>query len=140
MHARRKRFGPVDSRRTTQITEQFLTAAATGDMEELVSMLAPGATWTADHGGKATAVRRPVAGARKVAAIMARVFQVVRKTPQMRLETAVYNSAPAVVVYTEDHLEGVLLFEVVDDKITNLYAMRNPDKLTGITIPRKITR
>jgi RNA polymerase sigma-70 factor (ECF subfamily) len=58
----------------------------------------------------------------------------------MRLETAVYNSAPAVVVYTEDHLEGVLLFEVVDDKITNLYAMRNPDKLTGITIPRKITR
>jgi RNA polymerase sigma-70 factor (ECF subfamily) len=140
VHARRKRFGPVDSRRTTQITEQFLTAAATGDMEELVSMLAPGATWTADHGGKATAVRRPVAGARKVAAIMARVFQVVRKTPQMRLETAVYNSAPAVVVYTEDHLEGVLLFEVVDDKITNLYAMRNPDKLTGITIPRKITR
>src|SRR5690606_10390134 len=77
VHARRKRFGPVDSRRTTQITEQFLTAAATGDMEELVSMLAPGATWTADHGGKATAVRRPVAGARKVAAIMARVFQVV---------------------------------------------------------------
>ncbi|UJL30744.1 RNA polymerase sigma-70 factor [Mycolicibacterium sp. jd] len=140
VHARRKRFGPVDSRRTTQITEQFLTAAATGDMEDLVSMLAPGATWTADHGGKATAVRRPVAGARKVAAIMARVFQVVRKTPQMRLETAVYNSAPAVVVYTEDHLEGVLLFEVVDDKITNLYAMRNPDKLTGITIPRKITR
>ncbi|ABM16118.1 RNA polymerase sigma-70 factor [Mycolicibacterium vanbaalenii] len=140
VHARRKRFGPVDSRRTTQITEQFLTAAATGDMEELVSMLAPGATWTADHGGKATAVRRPVVGARKVAAIMARVFQAVRKTPQMRLETAVYNSAPAVVVYTEDHLEGVLLFEVVDDKITNLYAMRNPDKLTGITIPRKITR
>ncbi|QZT62385.1 RNA polymerase sigma-70 factor [Mycolicibacterium austroafricanum] len=140
VHARRKRFGPVDSRRTTQITEHFLTAAATGDMEELVSMLAPGATWTADHGGKATAVRRPVVGARKVAAIMARVFQVVRKTPQMRLETAVYNSAPAVVVYTDGHLEGVLLFEVVDDKITNLYAMRNPDKLTGITIPRKITR
>ena len=32
VHARRNRFGPVDTKRTTQITEQFLTAAATGDM------------------------------------------------------------------------------------------------------------
>ncbi|WP_156448309.1 RNA polymerase sigma factor SigJ [Mycobacterium sp. NAZ190054] len=140
VQARRKRFGPVDPRRTTQITEQFLAAAATGDMEGLMSMLAPGATWTADHGGKAAAVRRPVVGVRRVAAIMARLFQVVRQTPQMRLQTAVYNSAPALVVYTGDTLEGVMLFEVIDDKITNLYTMRNPDKLTGVTIPRKLTR
>jgi hypothetical protein len=31
-------------------------------------------------------------------------------------------------------------FEIIDDVITNLYAMRNPDKLTGITIPRAISR
>ena len=67
VHARRKRFGPVDAERTAQITEQFLTAASTGDMEGLLSLLAPGATWTADHGGKAAAVRRPIVGARKVA-------------------------------------------------------------------------
>ena len=28
----------------------------------------------------------------------------------------------------------------IDGQITNLYAMRNPDKLTGITIPRAISR
>ncbi len=140
VQARRKRFGPVDAERTAQITEQFLTAASTGDMEGLMSLLAPGATWTADHGGKATATRRPIVGARKVAAIMRRLFQVVEEKPEIRFETAVYNSAPAVVVYTDDHLEGVFLFEVTDDKITNLYAMRNPDKLTGITIPRAISR
>ena len=71
---------------------------------------------------------------------MARLFQVAKETPEVRFETAVYNSAPAVVVYTDDHLEGVFLFEVIDDKITNLYAMRNPDKLTGITTPRAISR
>ena len=38
----------------------FMTAAATGDMEGLLSMLAPDATWTADSGGKASAARRPV--------------------------------------------------------------------------------
>ena len=58
----------------------------------------------------------------------------------MRIETAVYNSAPAVVVYRGDHLEGVFLVEIIDGKITNFYAMRNPDKLVGITIPREITR
>jgi RNA polymerase sigma-70 factor, ECF subfamily len=140
VQARRRRFGPVDAARTAQITEQFLTAATTGDMEGLLSLLAPGATWTADHGGKATATRRPVVGARKVAAIMAHLFQVARQTPEIRFETAVYNSAPAVVVYSDDHLEGVFVFEVIDDKITNLYAMRNPDKLAGITIPRTISR
>ena len=140
VQARRKRFGPVDAERTAQITEQFLTAASTGDMEGLMSLLAPGATWTADHGGKATATRRPIVGARRVAAIMRRLFQVANERPEIRFETAVYNSAPAVVVYTDDHLEGVFLFEVIDDKITNLYAMRNPDKLTGITIPRAISR
>ena len=74
VQARRKRFEPVDSAQTAQITEQFMTAAATGDMDGLLSMLAPDATWTADHGGKATAARRPVVGAQKVAAIIDRPF------------------------------------------------------------------
>jgi RNA polymerase sigma-70 factor (ECF subfamily) len=71
---------------------------------------------------------------------MAQLFRVAREMQEIRFETAVYNSAPAVVVYTGEHLEGVFVFEVIDDKITNLYAMRNPDKLAGITIPRTISR
>ncbi len=71
---------------------------------------------------------------------MAALFQVAKEMPDIRFESAVYNSAPAVVVYTGDHLEGVFVFEVIDEKITNLYAMRNPDKLTGVTTPREISR
>ena len=58
----------------------------------------------------------------------------------IRFEMAIYNSAPAVVIYDGEKLEGVFLFEVIDDAITNLYAMRNPDKLAGVTIPRTISR
>ena len=43
VHARRKRFEPVDAVTKAEITEQFMTAAATGDMEGLLSMLAPDA-------------------------------------------------------------------------------------------------
>ena len=140
VHARRKRFEPVDSAKTTEITEQFLTAAATGDIDGLLSMLAPDAIWTADSGGKASAARRPVAGAEKVAKAIIGIFRLGQKLPDVRIETAVYNSAPAVVVYSGAHLEGVFLVEIVDGKITHFYAMRNPDKLVGITIQREITR
>ena len=46
-----------------------MTAAATGDMEGLLMMLAPDATWTTDSGGKVKAIRRPVVGAKKVARV-----------------------------------------------------------------------
>ena len=132
---------PVDAAVTTQITEQFMTAATTGDMEGLLSVLAPNATWTADSGGKATAIRRPIIGAKKVAAVMIRLFSVApQQMPGIRFEMVNCNNAPAVVVYDGDRLEGVFLVEVIDGKITNFYAMRNPDKLAGITIPRTLSR
>lgn len=139
VQARRNRFGPVDTERTTQITEQFLTAASTGDMDGLLTLLAPGATWTADHGGKASAIPRPIVGARKIAAVMLALFRAADRM-DIRFEMAIYNSAPALVIHQGDKLEAVFVFEVIDDVITNLYAMRNPDKLAGVTIPRAISR
>jgi RNA polymerase sigma-70 factor, ECF subfamily len=140
VHARRKRFQPVDSAQTAELTEQFMTAAATGDMEGLLSMLAPDATWTADSGGKATAARRPVVGAEKVATILTNMFRIGQRMPDVRIEIVNCNNAPALVIYSGDHLEGVFLIEIIDGKITNFYAMRNPDKLVAITVPREISR
>ena len=47
---------------------------------------------------------------------------------------------PAMVLYLGDHLEGVVTFEVVDGRITNFYAMRNPEKLASVMVPRQIGR
>jgi RNA polymerase sigma-70 factor (ECF subfamily) len=79
-------------------------------------------------------------GAEMVARAIIGIFRLGQKIPDVRFERAVYNGAPAVVVYSGDHLEGVFLVEVIDGKITHFYAMRNPDKLAGITIPRAISR
>jgi RNA polymerase sigma-70 factor, ECF subfamily len=140
VQARRKRFEPVDAAQTAQITEQFMTAASTGDMEGLLSLLAPGATLTADHGGKATAIRRPVVGARKVAALLAEFFRTGERIADFRMETVICNSSPALIFYSGDHLEAVFLIEIIDGKITNFYAVRNPDKLAAIAVPRTISR
>ena len=138
VQSRRKRFEPVDPVFSTELTTRFFTAAATGDLDGLMAMLAPDVVWTADSDGKASAARRPVAGADKVARL---VLGLVRMGgPDGRVEAAVYNSTPALVLYTGDRLESVVLFEVSDGKIANFYAMRNPDKLATVTVPRQIGR
>jgi RNA polymerase sigma-70 factor (ECF subfamily) len=138
--ARRRRFEPVHPGQTAQITEQFITAATTGDMEGLLAVLAPNVTWTADGGGKASAARRPVVGADKVAALLMGILRIGRRLPTVRIEMVICNSAPAMVVYSGDHLEGVFLIELVNSKITNFYAVRNPDKLAAIAVRRAISR
>ncbi|CAN5594281.1 RNA polymerase sigma-70 factor [soil metagenome] len=138
VQARRKRFDPVDPQQSVALTTQFFTAAATGDVEGLMSMLAPDVVWTADSDGKASAARRPVRGADKVAKLVMGLVRVAGDTG--RVEPAIYNSAPAFVLYLGDTLEGVITVEVIDGKITNFYAMRNPEKLAGVTVPRQIGR
>lgn len=140
VRARRKRFTPTDAATTARITEQFMTAAATGDLDGLISLLAPDATWTADSGGKTTAARRPVIGAEKVAAFVLDIFHRRRRTSDLRIEMVNCNNTPALVAYRDNHLEGVFLIEITDEKITNFYAIRNPDKLLTVTVPRQVSR
>ncbi|WP_392675656.1 RNA polymerase sigma factor SigJ [Streptomyces sp. LN785] len=139
VQARRRRFTPADAAKSAQITEQFMTAAATGDLEGLLSLLAPDATWTADSGGKTTAARRPVVGAAKVAAVVLNILRVGRLA-DLRTELVNCNNAPTMVIYRGDHVEGVFLVEIIERMITSIYAIRNPDKLVAVAVPRRISR
>lgn len=138
VQSRRRRFEPVDPERSAQITTEFLTAAATGDLEGLLAMLAPDVVFTSDSDGKVSAARRPVLGAQKVARLLIGLMS--RAGSEYRVEIASYNSAPAVLVYRDDRPDSVFLIEVTDGKITNFYAMRNPAKLASATTVREISR
>lgn len=140
VRARRKRFEAADPERTAEITAQFLAAAAGGDVEALMTMLAPDATWTADSGGVVSAARRPVVGADKVARAIAGLMRRAAEMAALRVETVTCNGAPAVLLYLGDQLEGVITVEIADDKITNFYVMRNPRKLAALATARDISR
>jgi RNA polymerase sigma-70 factor (ECF subfamily) len=138
VRARRKRFDNVDPQRNAEITAQFLATAVSGDVEALMAMLAPDATWMADSGGKVSAARRPVVGADKVARA---ITGLVRKAGTgMRVELVTCNSAPAVLFYLDHEPAMVVTLEIADDKITNFYVMRNPDKLAALATARDISR
>jgi RNA polymerase sigma-70 factor (ECF subfamily) len=138
VQARRKRFEPVDPKVSSELTTRFFAAAATGDLDGLMSMLAPDVVWTADSDGKVSAARRPVSGAERVARLIVGLVRL--GGTDGRVEPAIYNSAPALVLYLGDNLEGVISIEVIDGKIANFYAMRNPEKLATVTMPRRIGR
>ncbi|MGC2655571.1 MAG: RNA polymerase sigma-70 factor [Mycobacterium sp.] len=140
IQARRRRFGPVDPQQNARIAAEFMAAASSGDVAAVVSMLAPDVVWTADGGGKATAARRPVVGAEKVASAVVGLLRLSRRIADLRIETVVCNSAPAVLFYSAGNLEGVYIIEIVDGKITNFYAVRNPDKLAATASTRAISR
>lgn len=138
VQARRKRYQPVDPQESSAITAQFFAAAATGDLDALVSMLAPDVVWTADSDGKVSAARRPVAGAQRVAKLVIGLIRLAGEGG--RVEPATYNGAPALRLYLGDDFEGVVTVEIADGKISHFYAMRNPDKLGGAMVPRELSR
>jgi RNA polymerase sigma-70 factor (ECF subfamily) len=140
VQARRRRFTPVDPAQNARIAAEFMAAAAGGDVQTVMSMLSPDVVWTADSGGKASAARRPVIGADKVARALVGLIGRGMRLPDVRAEMAMCNAAPAMVLYAGGRLEGIFTFEILDGKITNFYAMRNPDKLAAAATVRKISR
>jgi RNA polymerase sigma-70 factor, ECF subfamily len=138
VHARRKRFEPVDANESTRIAEQFLAATETGDVESLMALLAPDATWIADGNGRAGAARRPLTGAGKLARIFAGPFR--KGMADRRAKVIIANAAPAIAVYAGDVLEAVITIEIAEGRITRLYAVANPDKLVAAATIRTVSR
>jgi RNA polymerase sigma-70 factor (ECF subfamily) len=138
VQARRKRFDPVDPELSMRLTAEFLMAAGTGDVQKLMAMLAPDVVFTSDSDGRVSAARRPIYGADKVARFIIGLMR--QAGPDYRIEAAIYNSAPALITYVGDRPDTVVAVELVDGMVTNLYAVRNPEKLTGVTVRREIMR
>ncbi|MGW4244829.1 RNA polymerase sigma-70 factor [Nocardia sp. NPDC004722] len=134
---RRKRFEP-DSETSRAVIGTFLQAVRNGDEQALMDVLAPDIVQISDGGGKVTAARRPMLGARKVAAYL---FGLARMgVADMRIEFGTYNALPALLLFGPDGLDTVLLIEVAGDKITSMYAVRNPDKLHSAELTRTLER
>lgn len=138
VQSRRKRFEPVDPKVSAEITSRFFAAASSGDVDALLEMLTDDVTWTADSDGKVSAARKPIVGAEKVARVLVGLIRVAGE--RGRVEPAMYNNAPALKLYLGDSFQGVITVEIVDGRISHFYAMRNPEKLAGIDIPRAVSR
>jgi len=121
----------VDSQRHREVTEQFMAAAAGGDVARLVELLSPDVVLVTDGGGVKQAALRPIHGAEKVL----RFFAGVMAKPESSgasFELRQVNGELTIVVNNDGELDGVFFVTVEDDRITALHGIRNPEKLGAV--------
>ena len=125
----RPQVAPPDAH-ADQIVTAFVTAATTGDVAQLASLLAEDAILYTDGGGKLRAALNPIQGRDKIA----RFFDGVRgkNPPPTNVTPARINGLPG-FVFSVNGAPETIAFEIVDDKIVRIYGVRNPDKLQHLT-------
>jgi RNA polymerase sigma-70 factor (TIGR02957 family) len=134
--ARRPRM-QVSKSEQQQAVERFLAALSTGDVQGLMDVLAPDVVLVADGGGVAAAFLRPVAGAKRVAAMLSGLS---RFAPDAQLGTLWLNGALGVRIDRDGELDTAVTFAVENGRITRIYAIRNPHKLGGVDEPAPLAR
>jgi RNA polymerase sigma-70 factor, ECF subfamily len=113
------------------VVERFLVALRTGQLQEV---MAPDVVLIADGGGLAAAALAPVHGAELVARVLARASRSafasttvwLNGAPAGRIEVAGEPAAPSLVVE--------------DGRVTRVYLVRNPRKLTRLDEPADLAR
>jgi RNA polymerase sigma-70 factor (ECF subfamily) len=129
-----------ERRHTTDLTLQrkvqdaFLAAAAGGDIDALIKLLAPDVVAIGDGGGIGSAARRPITGRLQVARFILGLFRLAEKEGAV-LEPVLVNGDLGLQFEADSELAeiGVSTLSINEDGlITGIYNQVNPEKLTRI--------
>ena len=108
----------------------FQRAIETGDLQGLLDVLAPDVVVVGDGGGLKQAVPKPIVGADKVARVLTAGLGRVRA--RMAVERANVNGGPALIVRLDGEIDGVLALRVEERRVSGIYYVRNPEKLSWL--------
>ncbi|MEU6127047.1 RNA polymerase sigma factor SigJ [Streptomyces sp. NPDC047123] len=127
----RRRIRSIQQAPTTALAQRadivrnFKQAWEAKDIGALIGLLDPDATGLADGGGLVNAAP-PTGGGEQIARYL---VAVTGKAPAATILERTVNGQPGLVVQENGVTVSVLAFDFVGDKIKNLWAVRNPEKL-----------
>ncbi|MEV4246822.1 RNA polymerase sigma-70 factor [Streptosporangium canum] len=130
--ARRPR-GVVSPAEARGVLEAFQRAVETGDLQRLLDILAPDVVLLGDGGGVVQAALAPVVGAGSVADVLGRFAMA-------SLQPAQVNGHPALIRRLNGEIDTVMAVRIDDGRITGLYAVRNPEKLSHMERETTVSR
>ncbi|MCX4536593.1 RNA polymerase sigma-70 factor [Streptomyces sp. NBC_00841] len=122
----------VDPVQRRDLTERFLAAAAGGDIEELLMLLAPDVRLVGDSGGKSKAPLRIIESQDKVGRFLLAVAQ--DQPAGFEIRVMELNGGPALVALSGGKPDAVFQIDVRDGVIQCVYIVRNPDKLANLAV------
>jgi RNA polymerase sigma-70 factor (ECF subfamily) len=131
---RRIRTSRAPTTPTTQhadIVRDFKQAWEAKDIDALIRLLDPDATAIADGGGLASAELHPMVGGERIARAC---VDLAARTPSdvTFLERSV-NGQPGLIAQRDGITVTVYAFDIAGDRITHIWAVRNPEKLRSWT-------
>jgi len=113
------------------LVRNFRQAWEARDIDTLIGILDPGATFTADGGGLAAAALHPIEGGERIARY---IVDIVGNSPiNVTILERTVNGQPGLMIQREGVTVAVYAFDVADDRIKHIWAVRNPDKLRSWT-------
>ncbi|XHM96188.1 RNA polymerase sigma-70 factor [Peterkaempfera sp. SMS 1(5)a] len=135
--ARRPR-GTASPAETRAVLQAFQQAVETGDLQRLLDILAPDVVALGDGGGVKQALLRPVVGAGKVARLLAGGWY--RRHSERSVEPVELNGSPALLIRLDGEIDGVLALRIENGRISGLYGVRNPEKLSRVQQETAVSR
>jgi RNA polymerase sigma factor (sigma-70 family) len=133
IHAARTPAGPTAHQ--AGIVRDFKQAWEAKDIDALIRLLDPDAIMTADSGGLVAAALRPIEGREKVARY---ALGIADKVADLAILERNVNGQPGLVVQQADATVTVVAFTVTGNRITHIWAVRNPEKLRSWSTERQV--
>ncbi len=125
--ARRPRSAVTVAQRDA-VLERFLHAAATGDVQALMDVLAPDVVFVTDGGGVKKAALRPIRGREKVLCFLIGITHQGADSAEA-LDLLSVNGAPAIRLHLDGEVDSLITFLIEDGLVTGFYFLGNPAKL-----------
>ena len=112
--------------RQAAIIRDFKNAWQASDIAALIALLDPDAIVTADGGGLATAALHPIEGAEQIARYL---NDLAARAPGLAILERTVNGQPGLIAQLSGITVTVFAFEIAGNRISRIWAVRNPDKL-----------
>ncbi|KFF95352.1 RNA polymerase sigma24 factor [Streptomyces scabiei] len=128
---RRPRY-EVDPAERRELTERFLVAAAGGDLDGLMSLLAPDVRLVGDGGGLGKAPVRVLETADRVGRFLHGAAG--KGVQDVSFRFMEINGGFAAVLLSGGMVDSVFQLDVADGRIQCVYIVRNPEKLLRLTV------
>ncbi|MGW5454250.1 RNA polymerase sigma factor SigJ [Nocardia sp. NPDC003979] len=113
-----------------ELVRNFKRAWEAGDIEALVGLLDPAAVATADSGGLVPAFREPLVGRGEIATAW---IDIATRLSTVVLVERMVNGQLGLVAEADGKVVSVYSFDIVEDRISRIWVMRNPEKLRAWT-------
>jgi RNA polymerase sigma-70 factor (ECF subfamily) len=115
-----------------ELAQRFVVACTTGDVEELMDLLAEDVVVWTDGGGKVRAALNPIYGAEKSIRFLVAITHDIPESANVR--HALVNGQPGLLIVDDGAVTTAVAFDIIDGVVVGVRVVSKPDKLAAIRL------